>query len=64
MWTENRFPDGYRYPLPPGPAAYVRSLAQLAQHPPEPNADVTPNGVAVSPRPVQQRTRIGVFKAR
>ncbi len=61
MWTENRFPDGYRYPLPPDPAGYLSSLAQLLQNPPNPGGSITQNGVGAAPVPVEQRTRIGVF---
>ena len=61
MWTENRFPDGYRYPLPPDPAGYLASLGQLLSHPPQPNPDISPNGVGITPLPLEQRTRIGMF---
>jgi Tol biopolymer transport system component len=62
MWTENRFPDGYRYPFPPNAGQYAQSLQQLAQNPPSPNQDVTPSGTWVAPIPWQQRTQIGVFE--
>ena len=61
MWTENRFPDGMRYPFPPDPATYLTQLAALLRKPPSPGVDVSPNGVGVAPVPVEQRTRIGVF---
>jgi Tol biopolymer transport system component len=62
MWTENRFPDGYRYPLPPDPAGWAQSLTELAQNPPQPNPEISPNGVGVAPLPLEQRTQIGVFR--
>ncbi len=61
MWTENRLPNGYRYPFPPSPSEYVNSLAALLKNPPAPGLDITPSGVGVAPLPLQQRTRIGVF---
>jgi hypothetical protein len=64
MWTENRFPDGYRYPLPPSATDYLSSLETLLSHPSVPSTDINPNGVGVAPVPVQQRTEIGVFGGR
>jgi Tol biopolymer transport system component len=64
MWTENRFPDGYRYPFPPNPAEYAQSLQELLQNPPVPGPDLSPNGVGVAALPLQQRTQIGVFSPR
>jgi len=61
MWTENRFPDGYRYPFPPSASEYVAALRELAADPYVPNTDLTSSGVGVAPFPVQQRTQIGVF---
>ena len=61
MWTENRFPDGYRYPFPPNASEYAQSLQELLQNPPVPGPDVSPNGVGVAALPLQQRTQIGVF---
>jgi Tol biopolymer transport system component len=61
MWTENRLPDGYRYPFPPSPGEYAQSLQQLAKNPPAPGLDLTPSGVGVAPFPIEQRTQIGVF---
>jgi hypothetical protein len=61
MWTESRFPDGYRYPFPPNAAEYAQSLQTALQHPYIPGTDLTPSGVGVAPLPVQQRTQIGVF---
>jgi Tol biopolymer transport system component len=63
MWTENRFPDGYRYPLPPNATEYLQSLEELARHPPLPSLDITPSGVGVAPLPIQQRTQIAVFES-
>jgi hypothetical protein len=62
-WTENRFPDGYRYQLPEGVTGWLQQLMDLASSPPNPNQiiDVGQNGVGVAPLPVQQRTRIGSF---
>jgi Tol biopolymer transport system component len=61
MWTENRLPDGYRYPLPPDPVGYLNSLQALLEHPPDVAPDPTPNGVGVAPIPLEQTTRIGRF---
>jgi hypothetical protein len=63
VWTENRFPDGYRYQLPQGPTGWLAQLQYLGANPPDPNkiVDVNQNGVGVAPLPVQQRTRIGSF---
>jgi hypothetical protein len=63
VWTENRFPDGYRYQFPEGPAGWAQQLQDLATNPPNPSnaVDVGQNGVGVAPVPVQQRTRIGSF---
>ncbi|MFL5823238.1 MAG: hypothetical protein ACJ764_07330 [Solirubrobacteraceae bacterium] len=62
MWTENRLPDGYRYPFPPTPAEYLQSLRDLTKNPPVPGLDITPGGVGVAPLPLQQRTVIGRFR--
>jgi Tol biopolymer transport system component len=64
MWTENRLPDGYRYPLPPDALTYIHSLQALLEHPPDSPLDPSPNGVGVAPVPVQQTTRIGRFDLR
>ena len=64
LWTENRFPDGLRYTFPPDPAVWAQQLQDLAQNPPIPSPDITPNGVGVAPVPVEQRTRVGVFAAK
>lgn len=61
MWTENRLPNGYRYSFPPSASQYTQTMQQLLNSPPDPNPDVTPNGVGVAPFHVQQRTLIGVF---
>jgi hypothetical protein len=63
VWTENRFPDGYRYQLPQGVTGWIQQLTALAKHPPNPAqiVDVGQNGVGVAPLPVQQRTQIGSF---
>jgi Tol biopolymer transport system component len=61
VWTESRFPDGYRYPLPPDAMNYLQSATELLQNPPNLTPDLTPNEVAVAPVPLQQRTRIGTF---
>jgi WD40-like Beta Propeller Repeat len=61
MWTENRFPDGYRYQFPVR-AEYLHQFESLLSNPPGPGiADIGQNGVAVAPLPVQQRTQIGWF---
>ncbi len=64
MWTENRLPNGYRYPFPPSPTEYAQALQELLQNPPSPSPDVSPNGVGVAALPLEQRTQIGVFSAR
>jgi Tol biopolymer transport system component len=61
IWTENRVPDGERYPFPPNATEYAQSLQELVQNPPAPSLDITSNGVGVAPIPVEQRTQIGVF---
>lgn len=61
MWTENRFPNGYRYPLPADPSGYGQALQQLAGNPYVPTTDLTPSGVGVAPLPVEQRTQIARF---
>ena len=62
MWTENRFPNGYRYPFPPSPAEYAQALQEFLQNPPSPSADITPNSVGVALVQTEQRTQIGVFQ--
>src|SRR5947209_7566432 len=58
MWTENRFPDGYRYPLPVELAEYVEHFKTLLENPPGPGiVDVGQNGIGVAPLRVQQGTR-------
>jgi hypothetical protein len=64
MWTENRYPNGYRYPFPPSPTEYARSLKELLHNPPALNLDLSPNGVGVPSIPFQQRTEIGIFHLR
>jgi hypothetical protein len=63
MWTENRFPEGYRYALPPELTAYVHQVEAFLSSPPGPGiVDFGQNGVGVAPLPVEQRTQIGTFK--
>jgi hypothetical protein len=62
MWTENRFPDGYRYELPVSFSEYLVQLQALLSHPPGAEiVDVGQNGVGVAPLPLEQRTQIGTF---
>jgi hypothetical protein len=62
MWTENRFPDGYRYHFPADFAAYIQQFQALLSNPPGPDiVNVGQNGVGVAPVPIEQRTQIGVF---
>jgi Tol biopolymer transport system component len=62
IWTENRLPDGYRYPFPPNAGEYAQALQELARNPYVPSTDLTPSGVGVAPFPIQQRTQIGTFE--
>ena len=63
VWTENRFPDGYRYQFPEGPTGWLAQLQDLVANPPSPTniIDINQNGVGVAPLPVEQRTRVGSF---
>jgi hypothetical protein len=62
LWTENRYPEGYRYPLPVELNEYVQHMQALLSNPPGPSiVDVGQNGVGVAPVPVEQRTQIGAF---
>ena len=62
MWTENRFPESYRYQFPVSVSEYVQHFQALLSNPPGPGiVDVGQNGVGVAPLPLEQRTRIGVF---
>jgi hypothetical protein len=62
MWTENRFPDGYRYQLPVELPGYIQQLEALLSNPPGPGiVDVGQNGVGVAPLPLEQRTQLGTF---
>jgi hypothetical protein len=63
MWTENRFPDGYRYQLPVELDEWVTHFKSLLENPPGPDiVNVGQNGVGVAPLPLEQRTQIGVFQ--
>jgi Tol biopolymer transport system component len=62
LWTENRIPDGYRYPFPPDATEYLGALKTALQNPYVPTTDLTPSGVGVAPIPIQQRTEMGVFE--
>jgi hypothetical protein len=65
MWTENRFPDGYRYRFPADFTEYIEQTQALLSKPPGPGiVDVNQNGVGVAPLPLQQRTQIGTFSFR
>jgi len=62
MWTENRFPDGYRYHFPVNLQEYIHQFEALLSNPPGPDiVNVGQNGVGVAPLPLEQRTQIGVF---
>lgn len=63
VWTENRFPDGYRYQFSEGLSGWISQLQDLLSNPPDPSSivDVGQNGVGVAPVSVQQRTRIASF---
>ena len=63
MWTENRFPDGYRYQFPVELDEWVSHFQSLLENPPGPDiVNVGQNGVGVAPLPLEQRTQIGVFQ--
>jgi Tol biopolymer transport system component len=63
MWTENRFPDGYRYPLPVELAEYAQHAQTLLESPPGPGiVDIGQNGIGVAPLPLEQRTQTGTFQ--
>jgi hypothetical protein len=63
LWTENKLPDGYRYPLPVEVAEYVSNMEALLSNPPGPDiVNVGQNGVGVAPLPLEQRTMVGSFK--
>jgi hypothetical protein len=63
MWTENRFPEGYRYDLPVSLSAYVHQFEALLSNPPGPGLlELSQNGVGVPSLPVEERTQIGVFE--
>jgi hypothetical protein len=63
MWTENRFPDGYRYQFPVELDEWVAHFRSLLENPPGPDiVNVGQNGVGVAPLPLEQRTQIGVFQ--
>jgi hypothetical protein len=65
MWTENRFPEGYRYQFGAGIGAYVQQFEALLSNPPGPDiVNVGQNGVGVAPLPLEQRTQVGVFTPR
>jgi len=62
MWTENRFPDGYRYQFPVELDEWVSHFQSLLENPPGPDiVNAGQNGVGVAPLPLEQRTQIGVF---
>jgi hypothetical protein len=63
MWTENRFPEGYRYQLPVSLSAYVHQFEALLSNPPGAGLlELSQNGVGVPSLPVEERTQIGVFE--
>lgn len=63
VWTENRFPDGYRYQFPEGVSGWLKQLRDLLSDPPNlaEFLDLGANGVGVASLPLEQRTRIGSF---
>lgn len=65
MWTENRFPDGYRYHFSSEIGSYLTQAEALLSSPPGPGiVDIGQNGVGVAPLPLEQRTQIGAFTAK
>ena len=57
MWTEARFPDGLRTPLPPDPATQLPALIDYLQHAQPPS----PNPGTIEVLPLERRTEIGRF---
>jgi Tol biopolymer transport system component len=60
IWTEQKYPDGVRVPLPLDPLAQARALAAFLRHPPAPPG----SGAFDRGRPsflLQARTRIATF---
>ena len=58
MWTEARYPDGLRMPLPPDPAKDIQELAEYLRNA-EPPPTPTPGALEVVP--IERRTQIGRF---
>jgi Tol biopolymer transport system component len=58
MWTEARYPDGLRMPLPPDPVKDIQELAEYLQGV-EPPPAPTPGALEVLP--IERRTQIGRF---
>jgi Tol biopolymer transport system component len=62
LWTEVKYRDGIRTPLPPDPAEQARGLQELLQDPPTPDAgDAHPAGQNSL---LVRRTRIGSYSTR
>jgi hypothetical protein len=62
LWTELKYHDGVRTPLPPDPQTQVAGLQDLAQNPPT----VTPGSThpAGQNALLVRRTRIGAYSSR
>ena len=58
MWTEARYPDGLRMPLPPDPAKDLQELADYVRGVEPPPA---PTPGALEALPIERRTQIGRF---
>lgn len=59
LWTEQKYPDGVRVPLPPNPARQAAAAAASAGNPPP--ADAATLGHGGTPHFTTARTRIGNF---
>jgi Tol biopolymer transport system component len=58
MWTEARFPDGVRTPLPPDPANQLPALVNYVEHAQPPGS---PEPGTIGALPLERRTEVGRF---
>lgn len=59
MWTEARFPDGLRVPLPPDLVRDLSEAVEYLRNAEPPPLDLTPGNI--NPLPIERRTEIGRF---